>query len=237
MSANIKSSWENGALVWRDGNNHIVDVHAPVRAILDIASVGGFVISDGSADAGYSKSGGLAHCQVLTGDAADDDIDIASYPIFDASKGMTIEGKIANGDADKSAFNFGFSDAITEAADKIAFTFATTSLTTNATDAALIFSDVDATADTYRFSSVSNDTDGAVTASTTAPADDTYITFRIDVTPAGVATAYMDGVAFSSTRTIRTTIPYCAYVGYITRGESAQNAIKIKYLAAWQWGN
>ena len=233
MPANINSAWENGCLVFRDASKYIVDVQAPIKAVLNTAlDTNGWTVAGVNSGA---MAATLGVQTISTGNADDDDVDVATGLIFNPAKGLSIEGRLRNDDVDPSALNFGFSDATGEAADKIAFTFATATLTTNASDAALFFHDADATTDLIRCATVGGDTDSTVIASSTTPADGTEYKFRIDIAPTGYATFYLDDVNLGTAdQIVTTTTPLCAYIGYITR-EGAVNTCDIVYAAAWQW--
>lgn len=230
--ANIKAEWENGCLVYRDNSGYIVDVDAPLKNILPltIATSGWTVAGVNSGDMVVGKN----IQTISTGNADDDDVDVATAVVFDAAKGLTFEALLRNDDVDNTALNFGFSDATGEAADKIAFTFATATLTSNASDGAIIFHDADATTDYWRAASVVGDTESTVIASTTAPVDATEYKLRVDVDLDGAATFYLDGTSLGTADADLTTAALCAYIGFINR-EAAVNTCDIVYAAAWQW--
>ena len=175
-------------------------------------------------------------CTITTGAADNDDHDFTSGLIFDPSKGLTAECRLALGDADQTAFNFGFSDAITEAADRIACTYYLTTLTSNATDCAVFFSDADATTDFVGAVAVNTDTDGTVlTASSTALVDSAYHRYKVEIDPAGNCKFYYDNVLVGTeTAGVATTATLCAYFALINR-ESAANTGALSYADAWQW--
>jgi hypothetical protein len=174
-------------------------------------------------------------CTITTGGADDDDHEMTSELIFDPSKGLTAECRFCNDDVDKLAWNFGFSDAVTEAADKLAVTYATATLTSNATDCALFFSDPDATTNAIRCVSVKGDVDGTIHSVATLPADSEYHTCAVEIDADGSVRYYWDGaLVFTDTAGITTTATLCAYFGVINR-EGAANTAKLDYFNAWQW--
>jgi len=175
-------------------------------------------------------------CTITTGATDDDDHEFTSGLIFDPSKGLTAELYAALGDVDQSGWNFGFSDAITEAADKIACTYATATLTSNATNCAVFFSDKDATSNLVRAVAVNGGTDGTViAASTAALVDGAYHRYKVEIDPAGNCKFYYDDI-LSGTQAagVATTATLCAYFALITR-ENAANTAALGYMHAWQW--
>jgi len=178
-------------------------------------------------------------CTVTLGGSDDDDHDFTSGLIFDPSKGLTAEARLALGDEDQTAFNFGFSDAITEAADLIACTYATTVLTSNATDCALFFHDADATTNRARAVAVNGDTDGTViTASTAALVDAAYHRYKVEIDPAGNCRFYYDNaLAGTQALGVDTTATLCAYFALISHPSAAAGAdtAALSYMHAWQW--
>lgn len=231
--ANITSKWENGCLVYRDASGYIVDVLAPIKAILNTAlDTPGWTVAGVNSGAMAASKGVQT---ISTGAADDDDVDVASGVIFDAAKGLSFEALVRNDDVDMTALNLGFSDATGEAADKIAFTFDTVTLTSNATDGALFFHDCDATSDVWRAATVVGDAESTVIASTVAPVDTTEYKLRIDVNLDGEATFWLDNVNLGTADADLTTAALCAYIGFINHAEAAANTCDIVYAAAWQW--
>ncbi len=178
-------------------------------------------------------------CTITLGGSDNDDHEFTSGLIFDPSKGLTAEGLLALGDVDQTAFNFGFSDAITEAADKIAAEYSGTSLDTNATDCALLLSDADATTDRVQAIAVNTGTDGTlITASTAALVDDAYHRYRVEIDPAGNCKFYYDNVlAGTQALGVATTATLCAYFALISHpsGGAGADTAALKYMHAWQW--
>lgn len=229
---NITCNVENGCQIFRDASGYIVDVRAPIRAVLNTAlDTPGWTVAGVNSGAMAASKG--VHT-ITTGGDDNDDVDVASGIVFDAAKGLSFEALIRNDDVDATAFNLGFSDATGEAADKIAFTFDTATLTSNASDGALFFHDADATTDYWRAASVISDTESTVIASTVAPVDATEYKLRIDVDLDGDATYYLDNVNLGTADVSLTTAALCAYIAFINR-EGAANTCDIVYAAAWQW--
>lgn len=182
----------------------------------------------------HSYAGGIL--TITTGGADNDDHEMTTDLMFDPSKGLTAEARIALTDEDGSAFNFGFSDALTEAADLIAVTYSGTALTTTATDAAVFFHDPDATTNRVRAVGVNGDTDGTViTASSAALVDSAFHHYRVEIDTAGNLKFYYDD-ALSGTQALGVDITstLCGYFAIINR-EGSANTVQIDYMHAWQW--
>lgn len=86
----------------------------------------------------------------------------------------------------------GFTDLVTLEAPIISAGSANT-FTTNATDAVGFMFDTRMTTDTWWLTGVANDVDAVHQDSGFAPVADTYATFRVEVSAAGVATFYYNG--------------------------------------------
>jgi len=87
----------------------------------------------------------------------------------------------------------GFTDLITIEAPVIASQTAD-GITTNATDAVGFMFDTGSASDTLFLVGVKNNTDATTQVLTEAPVADEYATYRIEVSTAGVATFYLNGV-------------------------------------------
>lgn len=90
----------------------------------------------------------------------------------------------------------GFTDQT--AALEMPASLSVTTFTTNATDAVGFLFDTDATTDTIRLVGVANDVDATHQDTSLAPTAATYAVYRIELTTAGVATFYIDGVQVGS---------------------------------------
>jgi hypothetical protein len=228
--ANFTASLEKGALVHRNPSGHIIDVLAPRGILWTPPLVPSGVFTVAGVNSGVFSGG-----SVTTGAADNDDVEVASELVFDIDNGFTAEALVANGDVDKTAVNFGISDAQGESVDKLAATYATATMTTNATDGALFVHDADATTDYWRAVTVNNDTDSTILSSGTAPVDSTEYKLRLDVDADGNATFRVNDVLVGTAdQALRATVSYCLYLGYINR-EAAANSLTVKYLAGWEW--
>lgn len=238
-----KAKYKSGFLRYYDNaslgeGGEVLQVFAPVMLYDDflgkeIDGTNDWVESAVNSSSTATVSGeanGIA--RITTGAADDDDHELSTPLCFKASKGIGMEARIALGDVAATAFNVGFSDAVTEAADLLAFTYATTTLTTTATDAALFFMDADATSNVLRAAAVKNNTDSTITAGS-ALVNDAFHVYRIEIDSSGNISWYLDGALFkSATSAITTTVALCAYVGLINR-ETAANTLDIDYIRVW----
>lgn len=93
----------------------------------------------------------------------------------------------------------GFTDLITIEAPIICNSAET--LTTNATDAVGFVFDTNFTADTWHLCGVATDVDATAQILTTAPVADDYATYRIEVTAAGKASFFINGLPVGSVMT------------------------------------
>ena len=236
---NIRAQWVNGVLEYRDSRtNEVVDVLAPMKkfddftgAAVDTTNDWTFAAVNSGAIAANAAAGG--HARITTGAADDDDAELASGLIFNTTKGCVLEARIANNDVDATAFNVGFSDATGEAADKLAITFATATATTNASNAALFFTDKDATANDIRCMSVNADTDSTIYTTSTTLVDAAFHTYRVVIDTNQTVSFYLDNAHVASiSEGIAAATAVTTYVGFINR-EGAANTLDIDYIRAW----
>jgi len=240
----IKSRWVNGMQEFFDASTgEIVDVNAPVKLFDDFSGLAIDTTNDwtvagvnGGAATVTAAIGG--HMRLTTGGADDDDIDVASLLMFEASKCCVCEARIAQNDVLKTAFNFGFTDATGEAADLLPVMYSAATLTSTASDCALWFNDSAATTSLFRCVAVKDDADGTVTAvpaATAAPVLGTFHTYRVELNGAGDCSFYFDGkFVYKEAAGITTTDDLCVYVGLINHGEAAANTLDVDYIKAWQ---
>ena len=172
---------------------------------------------------------------ITTGAADDDDHDFTSQLIFDPSKGLTAEVSLSIANSTGCAFNFGFSDAITEAADKIAVTYSGTTLTSNADDFAGFFHDPDATTDRIRAVAINGSTDGSIAYTSTGTiASSSEHSFRVVVGSTGNCIYFHNNTQVgTSAAGIDPSATVCAYFGLINR-KGASNTANLNYFNAWQ---
>jgi len=240
MGDRINSRSENGYIRWYDvTTGDTVDVLTSGPKIIQHFNTTSEMYTDSAVNSSTSViADGV--CTITLGGADNDDHDFTSGLIFDPSKGLTAEAWIALNDIDQSAFNFGFSDAITEAADKIAVTSAAGTVTTNATDCAVFYYDADDTTDRVKaVATHGTNGDGTViTASSAALVDAAYHRYKVEIDPAGNCKFYYDNVLAGTTALgVATTATLCAYFGLIEHPSAGAgvDTASLKYMHAWQW--
>lgn len=97
------------------------------------------------------------------------------------------------------AFYLGFTDTLPASTLEMPFTLATTTFTSNATDGGGLLFDTAATTDTIRGIGVDTDVDSTTPLNTgVAPTADTYMDFLLLVTPAGLASVYLNGTLYGT---------------------------------------
>lgn len=238
--ADTGSIWHDGTLLFQDSST--LEILYPVAANVLIEEwnrVGLDATNDWTTEAVNSGtiavSAAIGGTVVLTtGAADDDDAELATELVWSPSKACCMTARVALGDIDKTALNVGFTDDKNEAADTLAMTYATATLTTTASDAALFFSDSDATSNLIRCAPVKNNTDGTVVSTGTAPVDGAYHVYTIFINTSGDVQFWFDGQHISTQlAAITTTDALCAYVGLINR-ETAANTATVDYIKVWQ---
>lgn len=119
---------------------------------------------------------------------------VTSYLNWQASNGgLYIQTRVKMSRITDAYLFIGFTDLITIEAPIISAGSVDT-ITTNATDAVGFMFDTNQSTDTFHLVGVANNTDATRQAVTNAPVADDYATYRIEVTAAGVATFYINGV-------------------------------------------
>jgi hypothetical protein len=131
------------------------------------------------------------------------------------------------------AFYVGFTDQLS--ALECPVTLSGTTFTTNATDAVGFLFDTNATTDTIRCVGVANDVDATMQDTGLAPVAATFKTYRVEVSAAGVATFFIDGVQVGTAMTgaVTTTIALTPVIACFT--EAAGSAtIDVDYILCQQ---
>lgn len=95
----------------------------------------------------------------------------------------------------------GFTDQVSALEMPIQSASSANTLTTNATDAVGFMFDTEMTADTWWLTGVANDVDATAQNSAAVPVANTYQVFRIELSSAGAATFYIDGVQVGTAMT------------------------------------
>lgn len=162
--------------------------------------------TDSATSADSILAGGIGGVlRLTTGDAgtglAADMIQVTQALQWQASNGdlcMEVRAKLS---AISTCYAFiGFTDVVTLEAPIESAASADT-LTTNATDAVGFMFDTRMTTDTWWLTGVANNTDATAQNTGSAPVADTYATFRVEVSTAGVATFYYNGAAVGTAMT------------------------------------
>ncbi len=111
-------------------------------------------------------------------------------------------------------------------------TLSTATFTTNCTDGVGFLFDTAATTDTIRLVGVANDVDATHQDTSLAYVADTYIIFRIELSSAGVATFYMDGVAVGTAMTgaVTATVALTPVIAGFNRTTSGTPTITADYV-------
>lgn len=123
---------------------------------------------------------------------------VTSYLNWQASNGdLVFQARFKMSRITDAYAFLGFTDVITIEAPIICNTAET--LTTNATDAVGFVFDTNFTADTWHLCGVATDVDATAQILTTAPVADDYATYRIEITAAGKATFYINGLQVGTT--------------------------------------
>lgn len=237
----VNSEWiEGGVLRYFDPSTHeTIRVEAPVwfadDFVADTASTDNWAstgVNSGTAAINAAANGTI---RLTTGDADNDDVDLAGEIVWNTGKYAGCEAKITVTDISGCAVNFGFSDAKTEAADAIAMMLSTgTTAISAASDGALFVWDPDAATDYIYGATVSNDTDGTLVSSATAWVDAASHILRIQFDGDNYAHFYVDGAFIGkSSAAVRTTNNLCLYAAMINR-ETTANTVDIDYIKAWQ---
>lgn len=151
-----------------------------------------------------------------------------------ASQGnLVFEAKVKISAITNISVYVGFTDQL--AALEAPVTLSGTTFTTNATDAVGFLFDTNATTATIRCVGVANDVDATMQNTGLAYVAATYKTFRIEISSAGVATFYIDGVQVGTgmTGAVTTSIPLTPVVsGFATA--AASRTIDVDYILCQQ---
>lgn len=174
--------------------------------------------------------------KLLTGNADDDDMDLATGLVFYATMQPSIEVRLANEDVDKLCHFIGFSDAITEAADLIAFgsgAVLADNVVSTATNGAGWLWDPDLTTDYLCCVSVNGDADGTNYTTTTALTDGLWAIYRVDIDAAGNAYFYLNGdLIYTEPLAVATNAALCGIVSIINH-PGAEDFVNIDYIRIW----
>ena len=162
--------------------------------------------TDSATSAAAILSGGIGGVlRLTTGDAG------TGYAADAEQMNMALQWQASNGglflearlklSAITTCYAFiGFTDTLSLEAPIVSASSANT-LTTNASDAVGFMFDTNMTADTWWLTGVAGDTDATAQNTGYAPVADTYAKFRIEISSAGAATFFYNGVLVGTTMT------------------------------------
>lgn len=162
--------------------------------------------TDSATSAESILAGGIGGVlRLTTGDAgtglAADQIQLTQALQWQASNGdLVFEARAKISQITECWVFLGFTDVVTLEAPVISAGSANT-ITTNATDAVGFMFDTRMSTDNWWLVGVATDVDATAQNMGAAPVADTYATFRIEVTSAGVATFYYNGAAVGTAMT------------------------------------
>ena len=249
-----KSRWEDSRLVFFDSAQpaELNPVVAPVciyddftgpitadatdAAVYNSAVPWNFSIVNGATLVDAADADAVGVATMTTGNADDDDCDLATGLVFYATMAPSIEVRLANEDVDKLAHFIGFSDAVTEAADTIAIMSGAVladNVASAATNAAGWLWDPDLTTDYLCCVSVNADADGTNYTTTTALTDGAWAIYRVDIDAAGNAYFYLNGsLIYTEALAVATTAALCGTVQIINH-PGPTDAVNIDYIRIW----
>lgn len=118
---------------------------------------------------------------------------------------LVFEAKVKTGIITNIAIFIGFTDQVAALEMPINSAASADTITTNATDGIGFMFDTAMTTDTWWLVGVANNVDATAQNSAAVPVADTYQTFRIEVSTAGVATFYINGTQVGTAMTAAAT--------------------------------
>jgi len=235
---NIKSRWRHGRLEFYDNvSGEVVDILSQVKVMDDFSGPAVDTVNDWNLTlVNFGTATAVDSFMTLTTGVADDDnMELASDLIFSGTNHAIAECKLRNDDADKQAFFFGFTDAITAGADLIPIDYSNAgALVSTAANAAGFVSDSDQTTNAELLMCVGVQANTDVTPVTTGltPTDGLLMRLRVEIID---TTAYywVNNVFITSiTSAVTAATPLCVYIGSINR-EGAVNTLDVDYIRAW----
>ncbi len=236
----IHSDYKDGYIrFWDSATYETVDVIAPITFRDDFTddtlATDQWVVAGVNSGTCAIEVAAQGHARITTGDADDDDVDVAGEIVWNPAKGCCCEAKIRNNDVSGLAWNFGFSDAKGEAADKIACTLSSSTLTSNAADCAMFVFDPDATTDNIYAASVDSDDESTIINTSTTSADAEWNVLRVEIDSTGNVDFWINGAhAGRADQSVGvSSADMCLYIGAINR-ETTGNTLDIDYVKAWQ---
>lgn len=146
--------------------------------------------------------------------------------------GLSFEARVQVSAITNISFFVGLTDQIASLEAPVTSAASADTITTNATDAVGFMFDTSMTTTKIWLVGVANDVDATAQNSLIAPVAATYITLRVDVTPAGVATFFINGVAAGTAMTgvVTATVALTPVVTVFTR-TAASATMDVDYIS------
>lgn len=112
--------------------------------------------------------------------------------------GLVMEARLKISDVSEAYLFLGFTDVLPGTTLEAPIFLVAADIDSDASDACGILYDVDGTTKQWAHGGVKANTDTTPAYSGTAPADDTYVTLRVEVSSAGAVTGYVNGTAIGT---------------------------------------
>lgn len=144
---------------------------------------------------------------------------------YKASKAPVLEARLKISDVSEAVMFVGFTDVISSTVELPIF-LVTTAIDSDAANACGVGYDIDGTTKEFFHGGVKANTDTAPAYSGTAPLDDTYFNVRVEVSPTGGVTGYIDGVAIGDEipNAVTSTTALCAAIAIGNRSANQVTA-------------
>lgn len=214
-----------------------IEIDATNAAVVDTGrALWNYTIVNGGTATDVADADACGCMALTTGNADDDDVEIATGLVFKAEMAPIIEVRCANEDISQLCHFIGFTDAVAEAADLLPFgtgAVLADNVVSTATNGAGWIWDPDLTTDYLCCVSVNADADGANYTTSTALTDGQWATYRVQINTAGDAEFYLNGVLiYTELLAVATTASLCGYVGIINH-PGATDVLNVDYIRIW----
>lgn len=192
----------------------------------------------GTGNAAATTVAGALNGQVTLKSASDDGAHGANFSTmtfdqlnYKASQGRLVaEARFKIDDVSEAFFFMGFTDTISTTVEGPIFMNGA-DIDSDATDAAGLLWDVDATTDVVYVGGVKNGTDTAPVSSAKVLADNTWYTFRVEIDTNGTVFGFIDGVAVGSVANAITTSVAITPAIFIGNRSANQVTLTLDYWA------
>lgn len=147
--------------------------------------------------------------------------------------GLAIEARLKISTIATIAIFFGFTDQVAALEMPIQSAASADTFTTNATDAVGVMFDTSMSTDNWWLTGVANNVDATMQNSAFAPVADTYETWRIEITAAGVAVFFRNGVQIGTplSGALTSTVALTPVFAGFNRTTSGNPTYEVDYLA------